>query len=93
MKQEKLTYHVYLHLQFNIIPCTQTRTDVSLSHQEAEKQNNGKYCTNYLTLLKCLTSSKIISPNLLILDNETPKALREVIKSYCKMQIIPPDTH
>ena len=47
----------------------------------------------YLTLWNRLTSSKVISPKLHILDNEAPEGLREVIKSHCKMQLVPPDTH
>ena len=47
----------------------------------------------YLTLWKRLTSSKVITPKLHILDNEAPEPLREVIKSHCKMQLVPPDTH
>jgi len=40
-----------------------------------------------------LTSSKVISPKLHILDNKAPEALKEAIKSSCKMQLVPPDTH
>ena len=47
----------------------------------------------YLTLWNRLTSSKVITPKLHILDNEAPEALREVIRSHCKMQLVPPDTH
>ena len=47
----------------------------------------------YLSLWKRLTSSKVITPKLHILDNEAPEALKEAIKSNCKMQLVPPDTH
>ena len=47
----------------------------------------------YLILWKRLTSSKVITPKLHILDNEAPAELKEVIRNNCKMQLVPPDTH
>jgi hypothetical protein len=47
----------------------------------------------YLTVWKRLTSSKVITPKLHILDNECPAELNEVIKNDCKLQLVPPDTH
>jgi hypothetical protein len=47
----------------------------------------------YLKLWKRMTSTKVITPKLHILDNEAPEALHEVIKTNCNMQLLPPDTH
>jgi hypothetical protein len=47
----------------------------------------------YLKLWKRMTNTKIITPKLHILDNAAPEALREVIKTNCKMQLVPPNTH
>lgn len=47
----------------------------------------------YLILWKQLTSSKVITLKLHILDNKAPEALQEAIKTQSKMQLVPPETH
>ncbi len=46
----------------------------------------------YLILWNRLTSTKVITPKLHILDNEAPEALQDAIKNHCKMQLVPPNT-
>jgi hypothetical protein len=63
--------------------------EVDGNHIDAEAMKNKTAETlvqMYLTLWKWLTSTKVITPKLHILDNEAPEALRDIIRDHCKMQ-------
>jgi hypothetical protein len=70
--------------------------EVDGNHIDAEPMKSrtaDSLVQTYLILWKRLTSTKVITPKLHILDNEAPEALQEAIKNRCKMQLAPPDTH
>ncbi len=47
----------------------------------------------YLNLWKQLTTSKLVKPQMRMLNNEASDKFKNEVKKNCRIQLVPPDTH